>query len=110
MSFRAALNQTVVIKRFTVGVGTGYGGAPTGSDVSTTTVGRLITGRGSETQDGVIAGVEKQKLLLLPGTNIEARDRVTVDGVAFEIVGQPIERRGRIGAHHIVADVRRTGS
>lgn len=91
MSLAALLTQTVVIQRYTV-----TGRDSLGNDTTTWTTVGTTTGMvqslarsqsGDELLDARDTVIERWTLYLPAGTDIRARDRVTVDSVAYEVDG-----------------------
>lgn len=59
-----------------------------------------------EDREGQNLVITEYALYLPPDAVIGARDKVTVDGVAFEVIRRPDVLRDRTTPHHIRADLR----
>lgn len=74
--------------------------------VGTLTQGWLAQQTSTEVVDGRNTTVSELVLTLPAGTAINARDRVRVDGVVYEIIDEPLAAWTPRGEHHIEAKLR----
>lgn len=78
------------------------------SATSTVTKGWLSQASSQEpTSPGRVAEVTTWQLYLPAGTDIEASDRVVIDGTTYEVDGPPNRARRPSGEHHVEARLRR---
>lgn len=109
MSLAQLLNRTVTITtQSPSGTADGYGNE-TDTPTTVETVGELQQRQRDEDATGGVS--DTSWLLVVPaGTEIAADSTVTVDGLAYEVIGDPWPARSpRTGeVHHIEATLQRT--
>lgn len=85
-----------------------YGSTVKSWDTTTSTVirGRIRQRSTTESGDGREARTSTHVLFCLPSVTIGAMDRVTCDGVAYEVDGRPLPAKGGSGVHHLEVPLR----
>jgi len=106
MSLTTLLTQTASV--ITIGpTGTDAYNVPTFGDTDSTDYPcRLQETAAAEVSVGRDTVIADLLLFLPPDAVITAADRVTVDGVTYEVLGVPNAVQGGVGVHHIEAHVR----
>lgn len=84
----SAMPDTVIVTTVTTGVDAG--GAPTESESSVTTMGRLVKRSGRELSGDALVERGAYALYLPRATVISGRDRVSVNGAPFRVVWCPV--------------------
>ncbi len=104
---RHLLTQTATIVRPTPTTDV-YGDTTHTGSTSTTSPCWLYVSGTDEEAGSTNAEHADARLMLPAGTDIQATDRVTVDGEEWHVIGPPVTRsRPLIGASHIEVDLRR---
>lgn len=106
MSLLGLLPQSVTITTVTPGARDGYG-RRSQSTATTTVSGRIGQAQTSETTGDRDTVASRFTLYLEPDAVISRADRVTVDGVSYEVDGDPWPVMGASTVHHLEVPLRR---
>lgn len=106
MTLQRLLGQTATLSKWTAGTEDVYGNVTvTYTDGGVWPV-RLEQTGGTETTVDEDTLISDWRLIGRADMPIGGRDRVTVDGITFEVVGPPAVQRTPRGPHHIEARLR----
>lgn len=102
------LTETVQLRRRAAdGARDRHGNAARTFDADVDSPARVERERGQDLRDGRDATLQTWRIFLPAGTDLEARDRVVVDGTVFEVDGPPERHRTPTGGeHHVEAQLR----
>lgn len=106
MSLESLLSQTVTILHQIVSAEDEYGATVKTWGNPTTHRGRLSSQTPREITDGRDTLIADWVLYLLPDASITGRDRVTVNGVTFQVIGPPALLETPVQSSHIKANLR----
>jgi len=98
MSYASLLINVCVIERFAAGVADAFGNPAKNWAAHLTVDGRLSSATGRERQDATEV-TQVDEMLFLEDVDVTEHDRVTVDGVTFNIVFVTDKQNGT-GDHH----------
>lgn len=107
VSFSGLLVRDVTLSRAVAGTVDRYGNTPNAFGTDDEMVkGWLSQTSRAENVDGREAQIEETVLFLAPGTDVEGVDRVSVSGVAYNVVGPPHRAWTPRGEHHVELSLR----